>query len=88
MCLTHLNTTHPHTHTHNRWLIRHSPTDYKTGKLYGQRPPMVIASFVYPELEAFINDFRCGILHNNIQESLALQAYVCCSFFAKPAAVV
>ncbi|GBF97947.1 hypothetical protein Rsub_10620 [Raphidocelis subcapitata] len=36
-----------------RWVIRHSPGDYKTGKLYGQRPPMLIAPFVYPELEAF-----------------------------------
>jgi hypothetical protein len=39
---------------HCSWVIRHSPGDYKTGKLYGQRPPMVIAPFVYPELEAFI----------------------------------
>lgn len=44
-----------------RWVIRHSPSDYKTGKLYGKRPPLVIAPFVYPELEAFINVFRAEL---------------------------
>lgn len=43
-----------------RWVIRHSPGDYKTGKLYGKRPPMVIGAFIHPELEAFISCFRCG----------------------------
>lgn len=32
--------------------------DYKTGKQYGDRPPMPIAPFVYPELEAFIDTWR------------------------------
>jgi hypothetical protein len=59
-------TSHTHAHLHTcpscRWLIRHTAADYKTGKLYGQRPPLVIASFLYPELEAYINEFRwdCG----------------------------
>ncbi|KIZ03806.1 hypothetical protein MNEG_4154 [Monoraphidium neglectum] len=44
-----------------RWLIRHTAADYKTGKLYGQRPPLVIASFLYPELEAYINEFRAEL---------------------------
>jgi hypothetical protein len=42
----------------SRWLIKHGPDDYKTGKQYGERPPMVIAPFIYPELEAFIDVWR------------------------------
>eukprot|EP00877_Chromochloris_zofingiensis_P012617 jgi/Chrzof1/7609/Cz02g30040.t1 len=45
----------------DRWLIRHGPGDYKTGKLYGERPPMVIAPFIYPELEAFISTWRAEL---------------------------
>ena len=41
-----------------RWVIRHSKNDYKTGKSYGQRPPLVINPAVYPELEAFISTWR------------------------------
>lgn len=36
----------------------HGPDDYKTGKKYGERPAMVIPSFIYPELEAFIDTWR------------------------------
>lgn len=41
-----------------RWVIRHGPDDYKTGKDYGVRPPMVIHSRFYPALEAFVNEYR------------------------------
>ena len=41
-----------------RWVIRHGPTDYKTGKAYGERPPMVLAPHIYPELEAFLDEWR------------------------------
>ena len=34
-----------------RWIIRHGPKDYKTGKTYGERPPLVIAPAIFPELE-------------------------------------
>lgn len=44
-----------------RWVIKHSASDYKTGKSYGERPPMVIASFIYPELEAFITTWRAEL---------------------------
>ncbi|KAI8466409.1 MAG: hypothetical protein J3K34DRAFT_433844 [Monoraphidium minutum] len=44
-----------------RWVIRHTPGDYKTGRLYGQRPPLVIAPFIYPELEAFIDEYRAAL---------------------------
>ena len=42
----------------HRWLIKHGADDYKTGKQYGDRPPLVIAPFIYPELEAFIDTWR------------------------------
>ncbi|KAL3135319.1 hypothetical protein ABBQ32_007514 [Trebouxia sp. C0010 RCD-2024] len=41
-----------------RWVIRHGPGHYKTGKAYGERPPMVIAPHIYPELEAFLDEWR------------------------------
>eukprot|EP00879_Flechtneria_rotunda_P019576 GHRR01020568.1.p1 GENE.GHRR01020568.1~~GHRR01020568.1.p1 ORF type:complete len:296 (+),score=81.05 GHRR01020568.1:1616-2503(+) len=40
------------------WVIKHGPGDYKTGKKYGDRPPLLIAPFIYPELEAFINKWQ------------------------------
>ncbi len=33
-----------------RWVIKHQADDYKTGRAYGQRPPMVIAPHIYPEV--------------------------------------
>ena len=41
-----------------RWVIRHGPGDYKTGRSYGERPPLIIAPRIYPELEAFMNTWR------------------------------
>ena len=35
------------------WTIKHGPDDYKTGKTYGDRPPLVLA----PGLTAAIDDF-------------------------------
>ena len=34
-----------------RWLIRHTAKDYKTGRSYGERPPMVLAESMYPEVQ-------------------------------------
>lgn len=34
----------------DKWVIRHQAADYKTGRSYGERPPMVIAPHVYPEV--------------------------------------
>jgi hypothetical protein len=42
----------------DRWIIRHGPKDYKTGKSYGERPPLVLNPSVYPELEAYVNTWR------------------------------
>ena len=33
-----------------RWVIKHQAGDYKTGRAYGQRPPMIIAPHIYPEV--------------------------------------
>ena len=44
-----------------RWVIRHSAGDYKTGRSYGERPPLVIAPHVYPELEAFMSTWRSAL---------------------------
>ncbi|CAL5226021.1 g8828 [Coccomyxa viridis] len=41
-----------------RWVIKHQADDYKTGRAYGQRPPMAIAPHIYPELEAFLGHWR------------------------------
>jgi len=42
----------------DRWIIRHGPKDYKTGKSYGERPPLVLNPSVYPELEAYMDTWR------------------------------
>jgi hypothetical protein len=41
-----------------RWIIRHGPKDYKTGKSYGERPPLVLNPTIYPELEAYVTTWR------------------------------
>ena len=41
-----------------RWVIRHGPGHYKTGKAYGERPTMALAPHMYPELEAFLEEWR------------------------------
>lgn len=44
-----------------RWCIRHGPRDYKTGRTYGDRPPLIIAPSLYPELEAFVSTWRAEL---------------------------
>ena len=41
-----------------RWVIRHGAGDYKTGRAYGERPPLLIDPAIYPELEAFMDKWR------------------------------
>ncbi len=45
-----------------RWVIRHGPSHYKTGKAYGERPPMVLAPHIYPELEAYLEEWRVELI--------------------------
>lgn len=44
-----------------RWVIKHGSGDYKTGKVYGERPPLVLNAEFYPELEAFIATWRAEL---------------------------
>jgi hypothetical protein len=44
-----------------RWLIRHSAGDYKTGRSYGERPPLVLAHHLNAELEAWIDTWRAKL---------------------------
>jgi hypothetical protein len=44
-----------------RWVIRHGPKDYKTGKAYGERPPLVIAPELFPHLEAWLGTWRAKL---------------------------
>ena len=45
----------------HRWLIRHGAGDYKTGRSYGDRPPLVLAPHIYPELEAYLATWRAHL---------------------------
>jgi hypothetical protein len=40
------------------WTIRHGPDDYKTGDIYGERPPLVISPELSPAVDAFIAQWR------------------------------
>ena len=42
----------------SRYIIKHSPKDYKTGKVYGERPPLVLPITLTPYLDEFINTWR------------------------------
>ena len=44
-----------------RWLIKHGAKDYKTGKAYGERPPLVISPSIFPLLEAWISEWRAHL---------------------------
>lgn len=44
-----------------RWVVRHGPSHYKTGKSCGERPPMVLAPHIYPELQAFLDEWRAEL---------------------------
>jgi len=40
------------------WCIRHAPDDYKTGRAYGERPPMQLPATLTPTINAFVNEWR------------------------------
>ena len=40
------------------WIIKHGPDDYKTGKTYGDRPPLVISPELTPSIDLFIDRWR------------------------------
>eukprot|EP00559_Dactyliosolen_fragilissimus_P000861 CAMPEP_0184868390 /NCGR_PEP_ID=MMETSP0580-20130426/30247_1 /TAXON_ID=1118495 /ORGANISM="Dactyliosolen fragilissimus" /LENGTH=554 /DNA_ID=CAMNT_0027369241 /DNA_START=296 /DNA_END=1960 /DNA_ORIENTATION=+ len=40
------------------WTIKHRPDDYKTGKAYGDRPPLVLAKELTPSIDDFLQNWR------------------------------
>ncbi|KAI2510568.1 hypothetical protein MHU86_3836 [Fragilaria crotonensis] len=41
-----------------RWVIKHGPDDYKTGKTYGDRPPMMLSAELVPSIDDFLERWR------------------------------
>ena len=46
------------------WLVRHGPNDYKTGKSYGARPPLMITPELVPAIDNFIDKYRPSLRPN------------------------
>ncbi len=46
----------------NVWTIKHGPDDYKTGKTYGDRPPLVLAEELTPAIDDFLARWRPCLL--------------------------
>jgi|AntRauTorckE5430_2_1112549.scaffolds.fasta_scaffold17187_1 hypothetical protein len=42
----------------NCWTIKHGPDDYKTGKTYGDRPPLVLSPELTPAIDDFLERWR------------------------------
>lgn len=42
----------------DQWFVKHGPDDYKTGKAYGERPPMGLAAELTPALDEFVERWR------------------------------
>lgn len=40
------------------WVIKHGPEDYKTGRSYGDRPPLVLPSSLTPDIDDWIANYR------------------------------
>jgi len=41
-----------------QWIIKHGPDDYKTGKAYGDRPPLVLPESLTSVIDNFIAEWR------------------------------
>ena len=48
-----------------RWEIRHGPGDYKTGRAYGDRPPLLLAPALNDELGAYLSTWRAALAPNH-----------------------
>jgi hypothetical protein len=42
----------------NQWCIKHSPNDYKTGKKYGERPPLHLSASLTVAIDHFLERWR------------------------------
>lgn len=40
------------------WMIKHGPDDYKTGKTYGDRPPLMLSKDLCPAIDDFLSRWR------------------------------
>ena len=40
------------------WVIKHGPDDYKTGKTYGDRPPLMLSAELAPAIDDFLLQWR------------------------------
>lgn len=40
------------------WVIKHGPDDYKTGKTYGDRPPLMLSAELVPAIDDFLERWR------------------------------
>ena len=47
------------------WVIKHGPNDYKTGKNYGDRPPLVLPSYMTPVIDDYITNWRPALSQSN-----------------------
>ena len=41
------------------WVIKHGPEDYKTGRSYGDRPPLQVSPALTESIDTFIAKWRC-----------------------------
>ena len=53
-----LGTTFIKDRSNGLWTIKHGPDDYKTGKAYGDRPPLVLAPELVPAIDDFVERWR------------------------------
>lgn len=47
------------------WTIKHGPDDYKTGKTYGDRPPLMLSPELVPAIDDFLEHWRQCLAPNS-----------------------
>ena len=59
------------------WTICHGPEDYKTGKTYGQRPPLILSADLTEAIDDYLLNWRPFLLkatEQNVEDKFFLQA--------------
>jgi hypothetical protein len=49
----------------HQWCIKHTPDDYKTGKTYGERPPLQLPTSLTNDIDDFIAHWRPALVSPN-----------------------
>jgi hypothetical protein len=49
----------------HQWCIKHTPDDYKTGRTYGERPPLQLPTSLTMDIDDFIAQWRPALLQDN-----------------------